>query len=471
MKSLESPVPDICLVIPPSQFLLDERVFVSLGILRVASSLENNGYVVDLLDLSGLENYVKVAENYRGSDMFGITATSPQMPAAVKIAKVVNGSTILGGPHVTLVNAAYRKNPKGRAALAMHEMEELFDVLVAGDGEEAILEAVNTQKKLIDADDVHSDYFLAGEGLDRIPARHLINMESYHYEIEGVSAASLIGQLGCPFECGFCGGRLSPTLRRMRTRSVDHIIDEVRQLHFTYGYEGFMFYDDELNVSKSMVPLMQGLIDLQHEVGASFRLRGFVKAELFTEEQAAVMYEAGFRWILTGFESGSEKILKNINKKATRADNTRCVKIAKDHGLKVKALMSLGHPGESMGTVAETHQWLTEARPEDFDLTIISCYPGTPYYDNAVKNGNYWTYTHKDGDRLHQVEIDHTQESNYYKGDPEGDCRSYVFTDYLGQDELVGLRKLMDTTLRKELSAPVPSSSALMYDHTMGQTA
>ena len=59
------------------------------------------------------------------------------------------------------------------------------------------------------------------------------------------------------------------------------------------------------------------------------------------------MSEAGFRWILTGFESGSPRILRNINKRATMQENTRCVEIARRHNLKVKALMSIGHPGES----------------------------------------------------------------------------------------------------------------------------
>ena len=45
---------NVGLVIPPSPFLLDERVFVSLGILRVASSLEERGVNVGVLDLSGV---------------------------------------------------------------------------------------------------------------------------------------------------------------------------------------------------------------------------------------------------------------------------------------------------------------------------------------------------------------------------------------------------------------------------------
>src|SRR3990167_7395415 len=119
-----------------------------------------------------------------------------------------------------------------------------------------------------------------------------------------------------------------------------------------------MFYDDELNVNLKIVELMNAIADSQQKLGQEFRLRGFIKSQLFTDAQAEAMYRAGFRWILTGFESGSPRILENINKKATREENTRCLEIGRRHGLKVKALMSIGHPGESETTVLDTHKWL-----------------------------------------------------------------------------------------------------------------
>ena len=54
----------ICFITPPSPFLLDERVFMHLGILKVASSLESKGYKVDFLDLSGIDNYLDVLKDY-----------------------------------------------------------------------------------------------------------------------------------------------------------------------------------------------------------------------------------------------------------------------------------------------------------------------------------------------------------------------------------------------------------------------
>ena len=86
---------------------------------------------------------------------------------------------------------------------------------------------------------------------------------------------------------------------------------------------GFMFYDDELNVNKKMmVNLMNEVANLQERLGVDFRLRGFVKAELFNEEQAEAMHRAGFRWLLTGFESGDETILKAIKNAENEAKKT-----------------------------------------------------------------------------------------------------------------------------------------------------
>jgi radical SAM superfamily enzyme YgiQ (UPF0313 family) len=477
----------LCFVIPPSVFLLDERVFMTLGILRVAAVVEESGYPLDMLDLSGVQNYVDVVLNYlNGHDTttFCLTATTPQMPAVYAIANVIrqqhpSARLILGGPHVTLVNAAYKQELKNgkpqRAHHAYAKLVNLFDTLVAGDGEEAIFEALQPDApQIVDADRPESPLFLTNRRLAELPmpARHLVDVDSYRYYIEGERALSLIAQLGCPFSCGFCGGRKSPSLRRIRMRSHENVLAEIHQLYTDYGVKAFMLYDDELNVNRGMVELMHGLSDMQDRLGVEFRLRGFIKSELFNDEQAQAMHRAGFRWILTGFESGSPRILRNINKKASREDNTRCVEIARRHGLKVKALMSIGHPGESPETVADTRDWLLEVKPDDFDVTIITTYPGTPYYDDAEPHAelpNVWTYTFE-GDRLHAYEVDYTEVADYYKGDPDGGYRAYVFTDFLSSENLVHLRDEVEAGVRAKLGIPFnPSRPAQQYEHSMGQ--
>lgn len=478
----------VCLIIPPSPFLLDERVFMSLGILRVAAVLEGAGYAVEVLDLSGIENYLEVVDDYcRGggeASVFCVTATTPQMPSAAEIGARItlvhpNPKLVLGGPHPTLTYAAVKKEKGrgvvGRAHRAFSDLLEAFDVVVAGDGEQAIFGALQPGAVgVVDADDMKSSLFLTNEALNILPfpARHLVDIDSYHYTIDGERATSLICQLGCPFGCGFCGGRASPMLRRVRTRTTESVVAELRHLYATYGYKGFMLYDDELNVNPQMIPMMNAIAALQEELGVQFKLRGFIKSQLFTDDQARAMYLAGFRWILTGFESGSPRILENIQKKATREQNTRCVDIARRGGLKVKALMSMGHPGESATTVEETKSWLLENKPEDFDVTIITPYPGSPYYDDAKEEAGAWVYTYPGtGDRLYAKEVDYFKTADFYKGGV-GEYRSYVWTDFFSAEELVKSRDELEASVRKSLSIPFyQSTSALRFEHSMGMTS
>lgn len=480
----------IGLVIPPSPFLLDERVFVSLGVLKVAGMLEANGHRVSLVDLSGVQNYLDVFAAYLAAcedEAIGFTATTPQLPSAVQLARLARSQRpdlrlILGGPHVTLTCSAVkleerlRRTADGRATAALATLQDVFDVLCAGDGEIAALRAIQPDSPpLIDGDDRKGDYFMSGEfyNMTPFPARHLVDLKSYRYSIEGEHATSLIAQLGCPFNCGFCGGRNSNSLRVTRTRSIDNIVRELELLHREYGYTGFMLYDDELNVNKSMIALMNAISDLQERLGVEFRLRGFVKAELFTEEQARAMYRAGFRWLLCGFEAAHPRILENIQKRATIDDNTRAVELAKRNGLRVKALMSIGHPGESAQTALSIADWLAAMAVDDFDCTIITTYPGTPYYDLSVPHAELagvWTYTAPgSGDRLHSRQLDFAVTADYYKGTPGG-YQAYVFTDFLSCDDLVTVRDQIESDVRTRLGIPFnPARAAILYDHSMGQ--
>jgi anaerobic magnesium-protoporphyrin IX monomethyl ester cyclase len=479
----------------PSPFLLDERVFMSLGILTVAATLEEKGYRVDMLDLSGIKNYLDAIENYIKLNpdvlVYGITATTPQLPLAKKINDIIKSAgkrVIAGGPHFTLINSACKKEKKngveGRASRALEKLKETFDTIVCGDGEYAIFEALKGEK-FVDADDRNSPLFLSNDDFTKapFPARHLVDIDSYNFHIEGKKGLTLISQLGCPFMCGFCSGRNSPTFRKIRTRTVENVLKEIQQMHTKWGIEAFSFYDDELNVTKTLPALLKLLIDYQKRNGVQFNLRGCIKAELFNEEQAELMAAAGFRKLLVGFESGSPQILDNINKRATREDNTRCIEIGRKYNIDLKALMSIGHPGESLDTIKETKYWLKEVKPAEFDVTIITVIPGSPYYDDArfIGNGgiigadeisgheNVYAYeAPRTKDKLYSIEVDNLNEFEYYKGIP-GEYNAFVFTDYLSRKDLVAYREEIDTEVTKFLGHTRNMSvEAQLYEHSMG---
>ena len=122
----------------PHRFCSISVFFPFLGVLKVPAALRERGWPVDILDLSGVSNWLVLAiECVRHSPaaVFGITATTPQFPGAVKIAEAVravriDARLVLGGTHATLVVAARKaetaKGKQGRAHRAWNQMEPIL---------------------------------------------------------------------------------------------------------------------------------------------------------------------------------------------------------------------------------------------------------------------------------------------------------------------------------------------------------
>ena len=118
--------------------------------------------------------------------------------------------------------------------------------------------------------------------------------------------------------------------------------------------------------------------------------------------------------------------------------------------------------------------WLIENKVDDFDCTVITPYPGTPYYDEAMPlegHPHVWTYTvPATGDRLHAIEVDYVADAQYYKGDPEGGYESFVYTDHLSTKDIVRLRDMVERDVRAALNIPFNAGRpAQRFEHSMGQ--
>ena len=460
----------ITLIIPPSPFLTDERVFPTLGILKVAAVLEERGIPVEVLDLSGFSNYEEIIEEHNPYGIVGITATTPQFPYAVRIANVLKKrgtKMVLGGPHATMIGEVMC----GRRKHAYDQIVGIFDTVVLGDGEEAIFEAMSSDEQIIHADRLKDPFFLKDLSAYPYPARDLIDMSTYHYNVDGRDAQSLIMQLGCPFNCYFCSGRNVPSFRKLRTRTAEHVLGEIDEVVRKYSKTGFMFYDDELNISnEGLLILLEELVKYQEKNNLNLRFRGFVRTDLFTQEQADMMYRAGFRELLSGVESGSDSMLEAMNKGTTSEVNRRWIDRCRKSKIRTKALMSLGHPGESEQTISDSLDWILHTRPDEVDWTIITEYPGSPYFDESVQqDSDVWVFTNKrTGAVLYSKEVNYTEESNYYKGIP-GSYTSFVWTDFISAKRLVEMRDLCEKISRAVLDLPpIQNIVAEQFEHSMG---
>jgi radical SAM superfamily enzyme YgiQ (UPF0313 family) len=438
----------ILLITPPSPYLLSDKAIVPLGILYVASMLREQKYDVEVLDLTGLKNYEKSVLDYASKeyDAYGLTATSPDFGQAVHILDLIKSvntknKVILGGPHATV----------GPQTCLPHK----FDKIVAGDGWTGAKIAIEDESKqqLIFAPML--------ENFDDapFPARDLIDMDSYEYYIGGNAATNVMTQLGCPYGCAFCSGRAQPEYRRMRLRSISNVMKELDMLHDQYGFDTFMIYDDEVNIIKKRT------IELMKEFEKrNFKFRAYIKTNLFDEETAIAMKKGGAIELSTGVESGSDRILKIIEKGTTYQINKQFVDICRKYGIYAKAFCMIGLPGETYDDIMLTKKWILDAKPDYFNLGINTPYPGSPEYDMKEKYD------------LEFGEIDFAKEqASYSSGSKSKVWKSWVRTSALSSEELVRLRDEVDKECRKKLKFAYNSgedghgSSASPYEYSMGQ--
>ncbi len=162
-----------------------------------------------------------------------------------------------------------------------------------------------------------------------------------------------------------------------------------------------------------------------------------------------------------------------MRKHTTPEINTRWVNLCHEAGLRAKALMSIGHPGETRQTVENSLNWVLTNRPDDVDWTIITQYPGTPYFDQSVPHetaGGVWVYTEpRTKNVLFSQDVNFAQQAGYYKGVP-GDYTSYVWTESLSPQNLVELRDECEKKSRTRLGlAEIRSVPAEQFEHSMGQ--
>jgi len=353
------PVFDITLINPPANFLLNPLTFPSLGLLYVSAYLKSKGIKVRVIDLN-IDKQPKLS----GSDIYGITATTPQYSAAkdiLNLIKMINPESyvMIGGPHAS--------------CYPFQSQYDGFDLTVVGDGEEATYNVIKNRrgKNII----IYPDEI---KNLDELPFpdRDAIDIKKYHYEIDGVEATNMITSRGCPYSCAFC----CRFLKGVRFRSAKNVLAEVEELKNKYGYGGIMFYDDIFILKKDRLKeICAGLKKL------NMIWRCFIRANIITEDIIKMMAESGCVEVGMGVESGSQQILNNINKKTSVEQNTEAVRMCHKYGIRLKAFLIVGLPGESKETIEKTKKWIETAQPDDIDVSLLQVYKASDIFKNPNK--------------------------------------------------------------------------------------
>jgi hopanoid biosynthesis associated radical SAM protein HpnJ len=193
---------------------------------------------------------------------------------------------------------------------------------------------------------------------------------------------SLYTGRGCPARCTFCLWPQVTTGHSYRTRSVDNVIEEVKEMTRLFpGMKEIFFDDDTFTADPKRA----------REIATRLKLLGLCWS---TNSRANVDYETlkvmkdgGLRLFVIGYESGNAQILKNIKKGVALETSRRFTQDCHKLGILIHGTFILGLPGETRETMQETMRFAREMNPETIQVSLASPYPGTAFYDFALDHG------------------------------------------------------------------------------------
>ncbi len=177
---------------------------------------------------------------------------------------------------------------------------------------------------------------------------------------------------GCIAKCSYC---TEVYYWKFRDRGAQTVVDELEHQVKKYGISFVSFVDSLMNGNlKEFRNFCQELVD--RKLGINWW--GYARADGRMDlEFYKLLKAAGCQGFNYGIETGSDKVLKAINKKNTVAEINQNIIDSDKVGMKVSACLVIGAPGEDIEALTHTFNMLWNHRAR-----IIASSPGPGLGDN-----------------------------------------------------------------------------------------
>ena len=225
------------------------------------------------------------------------------------------------------------------------------------------------------------------EDMDRLPFvtpvyRRDLTIPNYAIGYLQHPYVSLYTGRGCRSKCTFCLWPQTVGGQRYRTRSVEHVAEEMALAQRLFPEVREFFFDDDTFTDD--LPRAEAIAKRLGRLGITWSVNAKANVPASTLE---VLRDNGLRLLLVGYESGVQQILNNV-KKGVRLDAARTfTREAKRLGIAIHGTFILGLPGESRETIQETIRFAREIDPHTIQVSLAAPYPGTALHAEALRNG------------------------------------------------------------------------------------
>ncbi len=378
-----------------------------LGLLYVAAFAEDRGRSVHVMDVNAERLHFEDIERFvllHQPQWVAFTAVTAQILNTHRIAGIAKrvspeSKIVVGGVHAT--------------ALPDEVLQDInIDFVIRGEGEESFFALVDGRpRETIEGLSYRCDNRLQpiahnaqGEPIQNLdslptPAYHLIHFALYKPAVGAymrLPAINMTMTRGCPGKCTFCNSAETA----LRTRSPEHIVDEIQKLQAAYGIREVSFYDDTFTIYKQNVAR---LCDLIVEQRIDLTWSCFARTDCISPPLLTKMKQAGCHQILFGIESADPAILETIRKPIDIEQTRKAVRMVQEAGIEVRAAFMFGNPGETVASMRRTIDFAKDLDPDIAIFNITTPYPGTKMFTWAKENGYLRTLDWNDYDLANSV--------------------------------------------------------------------
>lgn len=444
----------ICM--PPMETDLSYKIFMSSEVLAAVEDAQVNVY------RDVFEHILKPAILEEKPEIIGISIVlRQQLFSTMTFCAMIkeqfpNIHITIGGNTVTRLRDVLPDTPK---------LFALFDSAIVYEGETAFLkliEAIGTDRDFSEIPNllwrdhagIHTSTVTSSENMSELPPPDFDGLPLEKYFVPE-PVLPYLATRGCYWgRCEFCDHGEGYTAG-YRTKKVQEIIEEVKFLRDKYKTYHFHFTDE------SYPPALFRKLTRQlkeHQMGIAWTTHIRFEKSLLDDEVWQDAEDSGCKFLHMGYESGSERVLKLMDKATTTDVIQRSLELSSKHGVWNHIMGFFGFPGERYEDAKFSMQFLEDNKEHvhsigfgTFDLSKhtpvaknaekwgVTFYPN-PEWDLAL---DYY-FTVKDGLGIEEAErVFEEFEQNHYSGwDLKIFIREYVFlyVAHFGTNKLPALQ-------------------------------
>jgi len=363
-----------------------------LGIVALFSSLpENYRKNVRFLDATIMsQTEIEKAIEERKAGIIALSCTTYNYSNALRIAEIAktNGAFVVcGGIHITHRRDAILKK--------MQKGERAIDFLVTGYGEPAFTKLITSLINGLSFDTIpnlsyikdgqivinHLDNRKIGaDPLDKPLDYSKIDFTKYssYFKPQGnLSNVKMVGstytQRGCSYtgnkKCTFC------SVEHLNLwRSAELFEQDLTSLITKYNIDHVRISDADFTINaKHTNRIADAANRVFDKTGIRPVFHCFSRADEINHQTVSTLQRLNAVSLMVGYEAGSDRMLKSMNKHITRDDNIQATLLLKDYGIEVIAGgLVLGVEGEDETTLSETMDFINEIKRIDNTRTMMA---------------------------------------------------------------------------------------------------